>query len=216
LATAYRLLDAHAPRLAKALDAVTRRIALHEAGSVNSFATTSAHGMAFLATDRDDDEIFFLEDLAHQGGHILFGAMTFHHRNFLLVNRDTPLRAFTKRSAEARTIYETFHGVFTEALMSYVLDLCIEADLSPSQRHETSGRLALTLVRAHHDVTALDHSGIFTAEGAKVLELCRRVLVEIRRRRRAQLSGLDLTNQPYSFSYRSFLALNPVPPKVLG
>src|SRR2546426_2901954 len=101
------------PALFDALHAVTRRIFLYNAELPTSFATMSAHGVAFLNVKDDNDEVFFVDDLAHQCGHVLFNALTQEKERFLARPADTPMRDFCHDQEDPRTLYSALHGLFT-------------------------------------------------------------------------------------------------------
>jgi len=98
------------PVLFDALRSVTRRIVLYSADLPNSFATLSAHGVAFLNVKDDNDEVFFVDDLAHQCGHIMFNALTQEKPRFLARTADTPLRDFCRDREDRARCTRRFTG----------------------------------------------------------------------------------------------------------
>src|SRR5262249_42022183 len=112
LKTAFELLKRWHQRYYDNVLKATKRIVIFNSDRMNSFASMSAHGIAFLNASVCDDEIFFLEDIAHQCGHIVFNALTFETEAYLAVDPDTPLWTYNNRPLETRTVYEAVHGVF--------------------------------------------------------------------------------------------------------
>ena len=207
---AFSLLARTVPRLHAHLADTIRRITVHRAGRVHSFATPAAHGAVFLAALDDDTEIGFVEDLVHQGGHVLCTAMTVNRDVFFTVPAETPLAEITGIDDETRSLYDAFHGVFTEGAMILTLHRLLDlAGLTPRQVHETRGRLGLIASRTVTDLANVWRPGLFTDEGLRILECSRAALIETVDRRRDELSALDLTGQPYAFSYAAFAARNP-------
>lgn len=194
---------------------VIRKIVIFNNPNVNSFATVSAHGIAFLSASPDDDAVFFIEDLLHQCGHVIFSAATLQRSDYFAVSPDTPLGRFTQGEEENRTVYVTFHGVFTEAVMNQCLEICYETNLfSGKQRHELLGRFAFILKRFYRDLENLSHEEIFTEKGLRLYAKFAKVFEEIYMRRKNLLSAFDTSNQPYNFSYGKFRKLNPLDKKI--
>jgi hypothetical protein len=207
---AFSLLSRTVPRLHAHLVEAVRRVTVHRAGLVHSFATPAAHGAVFLAAADDDTEIGFVEDLVHQGGHVLCTAMTVDRDVFFKVPAETSLADITGIVDETRSLYEAFHGVFTEGAMILTLHRLLDlVGLTPRQVHEARGRLGLIASRTAADLAIVCRPGLFTDEGLRILAFCRTALIETIDRRRDELIALDLTGQPYAFSYAAFAARNP-------
>jgi hypothetical protein len=189
----------------------TRAVVLFNEPRLPSFAALNAQGMAFFSTSAEDDEVFFVEDIPHQCGHVLFNVLTLDPSRVMGVSRETKLRQFTGRDDETRTVYEAFHGAFTEALMCHCFDRVIEAPgFTDRQRHELLGRFAFIMNRSVVDLRALDRRELFTDAGWTYMAAFKQQFEEIRRRRRGELAQFDVSRQPYVFSYGTFLTDNPV------
>jgi hypothetical protein len=209
LAAALRIIAQQHPDYHREILQVTRKIVLF-AGRSNSFAALAAHGMAFLNTHPEADEVCFLEDLLHQCGHLVFSAITLDASDFLAVDAGTPMGRINALDEDARTIYEAFHGVFTEAHMNRCLDLCHQRQVfTGRQAHELVGRLAYILRRSNGDLRNLSRPELFTGKGRLLMSWFSQVYNEIAQRRSALLGTLDTSNQPYTFSYARFAELNP-------
>ena len=207
---AFRILKACHPTIYALLVKVTRKLAVFQSPALNSFATLSAHGVAFLNATIDDDHVFFIEDLVHQCGHIVCNTATFEKQQYFLISPETPLVDFTREHGETRTVYATFHGVFTEVLMNHCFSACFdEAGFVGREKHELAGRLAFILRRFELDLQSLTVDGIFSNEGLMFLSRFTQVFLEIHARRRDLLVSCDTSNQSYNFCYRTFLELNP-------
>ena len=81
--------------------------------------------------------------------------------------------------------------------------------LSLRQANEALGRLALIATRSVADLASLSQPGLFTDAGLRVLASCRNALSEAVSARRGELMGLNLSDQPYAFSYSAFALRNP-------
>ena len=165
--------------------------------------------MAFLNTREDDAEAFFVEDLAHQCGHIVFNAVTCNPAEYLAVNPDTPLKNYLHRDSESRTVLQAFHGIFTEAVMLACLDRChAQGVFEGKQARELIGRMAFILRRFGSDLGNLNHPGLFTPLGEWVHVQLVSLFKKYFDAHWTRVRNVDLSNQPYAFSYRRFAEKN--------
>ena len=211
---AFRTLQATTPVLFDCLEKVTRRIVLFRSRQANSFASLNAHGTVFfnLMSPVDASEPFFIEDLAHQGGHVLFSSLTVERDRYLQVPAVTPLREFTGEASEQRDVFTALHGVFTEALMCIALAHCLQQNVfAGRQLHEVVGRLSFLMKRFHLDLLHVQHEGMFTELGEAVVRECGSIFDDAFQCWGDQLTNLDFSNQEYTFSFERFCLLNPEP-----
>jgi hypothetical protein len=209
---AFEVLHRVSPELSASLVSVTRRVVVFRSEDLESFATVSAHGLAFLkvTSPYHATEVFFIEDLAHQCGHILFSALTVNRGAYLRVDPSTPLQQLTGAENEQRDLFTVFHGVFTEAVMCIALHSCLEAEVfSEVRHHELLGRLSYVMKRFHLDLLSLQGDDLFTERGRFVVHQCGLVFDEVFRCTRDHITRFDLRNQSYAFCYERFAALNP-------
>jgi HEXXH motif-containing protein len=190
---------------------VTRRITIFHDEALNSFASLSAHGCSFLNVVRDENDTFFVEDLVHQSGHVIFSAMTLEPGDHFVVDPDTELRTFSGEAADGRSVYVAYHGVFTECLMCVSLFQCHAHRLFAGRRaHELLGRLAFILRRLYLDLRNLRREDLFSPKGVSYFRIFERVFDDIYGRVKHLVLPLDLGNQPYTFDYGLFAERNPV------
>jgi HEXXH motif-containing protein len=206
---ALAILAEHCPEYHAALVGVTRRIVVFEAADVNSFASINAHGAVFFNAGAEDDEVYFIDELVHQCGHVIFNAMTVRRRDFLAAAPSDPVYATAIADGDRRTVYDALHGLYTEHVMSSCMRTIEETGaLSGRQAHELFGRLSF-ITRKH--IVDLRHFGT----GEALTELGQRMhrhffdayskLVADR----PELLATDMRGQPYNFDYRLFARKNP-------
>ncbi len=209
LAKAFETLRHIWPALHEAINGVVRLIVVFRAEGLNSFATPAAHGTAFLNAALGDDEVFFLEDLAHQCGHVIFSAATIDAAEIFVVSPDTPMAVFSGQQADERSVYVALHGVVTEAFMAICLDRCLAEELFVGrQRHELQGRLAFILKRFTLDLRNFASRDMLRTRGEELLEDLREVWMDIVARRAQLVGTTDMSNQGYNFSYQRYAELN--------
>jgi hypothetical protein len=215
---------AHAQHLAKAMDIIrrvwpslyeaivssVRRLVIFRSDALNSFATTAAHGAAFFNAALGDDELFYLEDLAHQCGHVIFSAATFDAAEHFVVPPTTRMGAFNGQPGDDRSVYVALHGVFTEALMARCLDAWLAGGrYERGQHHELEGRLAFILKRFTADLRPFARAGILSRAGAELMSPLHETWQELAYRHRELVNASNMSNQGYNFSYRKYAELNP-------
>jgi len=211
VARALALLRLVQPRLAEAVEATTRVVVTFVGGQPNSFAARSAHGAVFLNCRPGDDLAYAVEELAHQGGHVLLTSILFGSEpSCFVVPPEAPL--VPGDDGDDRTVLVGLHAVFTEALMTAALWACLHGPgLSRLERHEVRGRLAYILYRFRLDLTDLLSAPVLSATGLDLVDRCRRVHDEAVERWAVSAPRLDLSGQPYTFDRGRFLARNPTP-----
>jgi hypothetical protein len=210
IARALQLIHEKMPEFYQDLLKTVRQIVVFHSSELNSCATLGAHGVAFINFKEGDDEVFFLDDLVHQGGHVIFNAFTAKRKDYCAIDPDAPLSKFTGKENDRRSLYTVLHGCYTEFMMIHCLLTCDERGIfSGRQQHELRGRLAAVFQKSLIDLKTLSHTGLLTELGASLRDTFQQLSDDVRRQR-PELLRYNLSNQPYNFSYERFIELNPI------
>ncbi len=197
------------PDIYQLLCIANRRVQLYQAEAPNSFATLSMHGTAFLNRVERPSPIFFLDDFAHQGGHVVFNAATLNNERFLNINPKSLLCDIVKNCSDQRTLYSAFHGLFTYSLIvTVLLEGLLHQLFTTPQADEARARLGFYLLKFQRDLKSLAQPTFYTAEGTLLyrgFHACYETAID---RYAHELQGLDYSNQPYVFHYGRFNELN--------
>ncbi|WP_142685783.1 hypothetical protein [Chitinophaga polysaccharea] len=198
------------PDLYHAMSMTCREVTLFNSEHQVSMAALDYYGTAFLNIENQDhDEVFFVDDLAHQCGHLVFYALTLHPENFLRVSRDTPLKDFSGVEWEGRKVYGIFHGLFTYTCILSCLDRCLEHALfSGKQYREALGRLGFYMNKFRCDLGYINDRRILSAAGFAYFDQFKEGYDRLYWKYRHLLHELDYSNQPYIFKFDRFSALN--------
>jgi hypothetical protein len=208
---AFALLRGLHPELYRSLLSVLRTVVIFDGQGLNSFATPAAHGAVFINADLGDTEVFLLEELSHQGGHVLFSAATVNAPSYFDIGPETPVASFTQRRDDDRSVYVVLHGVVTEAWMAQTLDTALSRRVACGVHlHELQGRLAFTLRRFAADLQTIALPGILNDRGLSLLRVLLATYLDIARPRAELVRRADFSNQSYNFSYARYAELNPV------
>jgi len=208
LSAALVLLKTVWPGFHDALVAVLRRLVLFSSSECNSFASPVVHGMAFLNVTLGKDEVFLLEDIAHQGGHTILTAAIRKPEDYFRPGAECLLDV--ARHDDTRSPHVALHGLITEGFITVCLDECLRQDLvRGGKRHELKGRLAFIARRFGLDAKRLCQSGVLSEKGEKVARPLLSMLRELISRRRVLLTDADFSNQGYNFDYEKYASRNP-------
>lgn len=155
------------------VEIVTREFVVFSSPDYYSFAGIMQHGTAYFNVEnKQKSEVFFIDDIAHQCGHIIFNTLTYDTQNYLKVPKDYPLNTFSPNPQEIRGVYGAFHGLFTYSTILRSLDVYLEKGLQLDYRlkHEALGRLGFYLRKFKYDLGLLRNSNIFTHAGSELFE----------------------------------------------
>ncbi len=197
------------PDIYQLLCIANRRTHIYQADAPNSFATLSMHGAAFLNRVERPSAVFFLDDFAHQGGHVVFNAATLNHDRYLNIDSNIKLCDIVPNSTDQRTLYSAFHGLFTLTLIVTVLLGGLRQNaFTHAQAKEAHARLGFYLLKFQHDLNNLAQSRLYTADGTALyrgFHACYESAIDTYA---TELHGLDYSNQGYVFHYSRFNELN--------
>lgn len=204
ISNAAQYLAVYCPEYYESLMRVTRGLVVFRQPMTNSFASLNSHGIAFFNVLHDQDEAFFVDEIVHQCGHIVFNSVTTRRADFIAIDPDGPLSALSGNLSDHRKIYDAFHGLFTEYMMSRTLRVLDEARVfSGRQAHEVFGRLSFIARKFKRDLGFYAAPGVFTPLGQEFYKHLVDTCDELQLRRR-DLFVTDMTDQPYNFSYALF------------
>lgn len=188
----------------------------------NSFATLSVHGCAFFNAFQDDyNEIFFIEDLSHQCGHVIFNNLLYQPADYLKADPGTIIKekglvGIFLNMVEKRTLFVAFHALYTYYVIARSIDACLTAEhLKPEAIHELKGRLAYTMQKYAIDLNLLDAQKndspvYFNENGYQLFSAMKEFYLSLKSKWQKDMLSLKLNNQPYNFSYKKFLKANPL------
>lgn len=223
--TAFNLIKKYAPEHFDLIESVTKKIVIFNVDTNlrNSFATLSAHGIAFFnAYQEDYNEIFFVDDIAHQTGHIIFNALIYDIDKFLKVKPSTVVQEIKNDFGiviETRDIHVLFHALYTYYTTFICLDVMLDSrEFTNEKLHELHGRMKFYLGKCLLDFIVIDnpinnYSGaekLFTDEGLEIYSLIKNKYFEMSNKWFPVVEKYKLNNQLYNFSYSLFKDLNPL------
>lgn len=185
--------------------------------NTNSFATIKAHGIAFLNVYQDDyDEVFFVDDIAHQTGHIILTTLLYNKRGVFKIDEEQNVEDIIEKK-DHRTIHILLHALYTYYTTFICLDDCLaNGSFDCNQKKEAIGRIGFYLNKCTADLdrfeTINDYFGgvenVLSAEGIEIYDLIRRKYLEIFQKWHSITKHFDYNNQTYNFAFKNFTILN--------
>jgi hypothetical protein len=226
LSKAFQLIKKHIPVHYQLIESVTKKVVIFNVNDDlrNSFATLSAQGIAFFNACQDDyNEVFFIDDIAHQTGHIIFNAMIYNINEFLKVKPGFVVQELKNdkgKTVETRDIHVVFHALYTYYTTFICLDAMLENNVFDGEKlHEILGRMKFYIGKCFLDLRVIDNpitetskaKKLFTEKGFKIYDSIREKYLEMNRKWMPKVQSFKLDNQLYNFSYSRFKKLNPIP-----
>jgi hypothetical protein len=187
----------------------------------NSFATKQAHGIGFFNSYQDDyNVVFFVDDIAHQTGHVIFNTLLFDTSEYFNVDKNTVLEVINMPNGdfiENRDLYVIFHALYTYYTSFLCLDSCISNNaFDKIKRQEAMGRIAFYINKCYSDLLLIDNPlsnqersiELFSDLGQHIYNEIKNKWQEMYNKYYDDVKGFDMSNQPYNFTYKNFKELN--------
>lgn len=187
--------------------------------NTNSFATINAQGIAFFNVYQEDyDEVFFVDDIAHQTGHIIMTTILFDRKEYFLIDENQNIGTFTKNKSEYRSFYILFHALYTYYTTFLCLDACLENNCFDNRQvHEAKGRIGFYLQKCKTDIINFEKvinyytglQNVLSSEGIEIFQNIENKYFEVLKKHE-EVTLFKYKNQPYNFTYSEFIKLNPL------
>lgn len=221
LTTAFSLIKENSLEQYKLIEECCKKILMFKThpDSINSFASKSAHGIAFFNVYQDDyDEVFFVDDIAHQTGHIILTTILHEKNSVFKINEYERVENIIGME-DHRDVYTLVHALYTYYVTLLCLDNCLANDVFKNkQEHEALGRIAFYLLKCTLDLDRLklvinkygEKNDVFTSLGIEIVEKIENKYLETLRKYKILLEDFDMKSQPYNFTYSQFAKSNTI------
>ena len=183
----------------------------------NSFTTFTAHGIAFLNVYQDNyDEVFFVDDIAHQTGHIIFNTLLYTNTSFFRIDENLEVENLLKKK-DHRNVKTLIHALYTYYTTFICLDNCINKSLfNESQKQEAIARIGFYLRKCTNDLVNFEkinilYNGIenvFFEQGIDFYNLIKLKYIQMLNKWKDTVEKYNFSNQPYNFDYKKFKNIN--------
>lgn len=185
--------------------------------NTNSFATIKAHGMAFFNVYQDEyDEVFFVDDIAHQTGHIILTTLLYNRKLIFKIDENQGIGELIKQK-DYRNIYTLLHALYTYYTTFKCLDDCLSNNcFTKNQEIEAIARIGFYLNKCTLDLQIFDKiihnfkeiESILTPKGIEIYSIIKSKYLEVYNKWNPTTKHFDYRNQTYNFALKNFLELN--------
>ncbi|AUC76479.1 hypothetical protein [Olleya sp. Bg11-27] len=209
---AIDIIKKHLPDFYEELTFANKKIYLHDNPKILNFTSVETLGMLCFYVIGNQNLIYFIEELIHQGSHNFLYYLVHQRIDYFKIDVDNSImRDYTKQQGDYRTIYGAFHGLFTVTQRVIYFDkLLTHKVFSGKEKHELLGRLMDQFSRFRTGLQLLNLTEVFTDKGidlyneldtkcASILEQYRTIYIEF-----------DLSNRDLDFRYDNFCKLNSI------
>ena len=214
LELAFSLIKKHNPLEYSKYQSAVKRIVCFNNPFMRGFVTKDLHGTVFLSVDEQCNETFFIDELVHQCSHNVFNTITSNIKDYLKIDKDTPLKQLTreKHNNERRGFYDAYHGLYTVSTGVRVLtNIYKNQSFDILKKHEFIGRLSIKKRRFRTGIQEIDFETIFTDDGQRIYNIldstCNQIIEN-----NPEIFNIDydFSNQPPVYSDVKFKELNPL------
>ncbi|WP_374174608.1 hypothetical protein [Flavobacterium tructae] len=200
----------HLPDFYNELVFANKKIYLHDNPKILNFTTIETLGLLYFYVLNNNNTIYFIEELIHQGSHnYLYHVMSNLKDYFKIDARYTIMRDLTLKEWDYRDVFGAFHGLYTVTRRVECFDILLSKNVfSDQKKHELLGRFADQFARFRTGLELLDLNQVYTQKGLELyheLDLrCYKILEKY-----SELpSFFDLSNRDLDFRYEDFCKLN--------
>lgn len=203
LEKALNLIRTEFPFFYEWLENTVTNIVLFESSQRNSFASMFIKGAAFInVINQKPNEIFFIEEITHQCGHVVFYPMSIDRQKLFTCDCETPMSHFTGIEADDRDVLNAYYAFFPQLFGDLIFDMCLEHDLIKDEQHraELFGRYAFRMYKYGLGVKQFDeYNQLLSDYGREMFARFKDGYNELNAKRAADFAQMDVSNQVYVF-----------------
>lgn len=212
LQKAFAILEKNCPFHYRIITDVIRKVVLYNSNVRRSFASIKANGAAFFNVKDQQDEVYLLEDITHQCGHVVYYFVLWDKEEYFRCDASTPLCNFTGNVSDKRTVLGGFYSLLPFALSNSCSSICWHNQVFNGHKaYEFEARYAFRMNKFLMDVRNFDNPAIFTEKGWALFELFKQVATNIHESDKDLIERFDISNQGYEFDLQLFKNLNSRP-----
>ena len=199
------------PHFYEELVFANRKIYLHDNPKILNFASIETLGMLYFYVLGNDNLIYFIEELIHQGSHNFLYYVIHDRKDYFKVDVDNlTMRDLTMQEWDYRTVYGAFHGLFTVTQRVICFDILLSNNVfSGREKHELLGRFTDQFSRFKTGLELLDLDHVFTQKGKEYYFELSTKCETILKKYEKLIKEFDVSNRDLDFRYEEFCKLNP-------
>jgi len=209
---AIDIVKKHLPEFYQQLAFANKKIYLHDNPKILNFTSVETLGMLYFYVIGDNNLVYFIEELIHQGSHNYLYYVVHNRKEYFKIDVDNLImRDFTKQEWDYRTIYGAFHGLFTVTQRVECFDkLLSQKVFSGTEKHELLGRLTDQFSRFRTGLELLNFHQVYAEKGLELYNMLETKCKSILKKYAKLEDEFDLSNRDLDFRYNDFCKLNPL------
>ncbi|WP_196895243.1 hypothetical protein [Aureivirga marina] len=186
----------------------------------NSFSPANALGTVFFNIYQEGyNEVFFIDDIAHQTGHSIFNNLAFNPKAFYKINQDERVEDIIKEP-DHRDINVLINALYTYYTTFLCLDNCIENNVFKDEKYEEAvGRIGFYIRKCYADLQVLHkvtahfegEENMYTPLGIDFIKMIKGMYLKMFEKWGELTNTFTYNNQDYNFSYEKFSEINEFP-----
>lgn len=208
LSNALALIQKHFPFFYEWLNDTVSNIVLFNSTQRNSFASLYIKGAAFInMRNQVPNEMFFLEEITHQCGHVLFYPMSIDRQALFTCDYATPMSEISGIQADDRDVINAFYAFFPQYFGDSIFDQVLDRNLVTNEEHlaELMGRFAFRMYKYGLGVKQFDkYNHLLSEKGKEMFAIFKEGYETIYRKRKPDFDKIDVSKQVYTFDLGLF------------
>lgn len=203
---ALALLRKISPLFFERINILRCEIQLFANSTKNSFATIEFFPCIFINIfEKDSNYIYFIEEISHQAGHLLFYVITSNPETLFKIPMDT---FFRQDTYDKRSIYVAFHGLFTYSTILENLGELLLLVEDPREQLEIQARIGIYLKKFAFDINIFNEINIFSETGNLLFTPFKNTFEFYKEKFTELTDSYNYEGQPYNFDFNIFLKYN--------
>lgn len=187
-------------------------IVIFDSDQRNSFASMFIKGAAFInVRNQTPSTMFFLEEITHQCGHVIFYPMSIDRQSHFTCDCETPMSEFTGIEGDDRDVLNAFYAFFPQLYGDLIFDETLDKGLVQDRMllDELMGRFAFRMYKYGLGVTQFDaYKELLSDYGYAMFTRFKDGYNEILAKRQSDFDAIDVSNQVYVFDVPKFFETN--------
>jgi hypothetical protein len=211
LEKAILIVKEHLPVFYEELVFANKKIYLHNNPKILNFASIETLGMLYFYVLGNNNLIYYIEELIHQGSHNFLYYVVHYRKEYFKIDVDNIImRDLTKQNWDYRNVYGAFHGLFTVTQRVECFDILLSKNVfSGREKHELLGRLTDQFSRFRTGLELLNLEEVYTPKGIEYYNALDQKCMNILHKYKKLEQEFDLSNRDLDFRYHDFCTLNP-------
>jgi hypothetical protein len=213
IAIAVNLIRSASPWFFEMMQLSMRKFVAFYHPEMRSFAGPNTLGTSYFGIANDDaNEVYFIEDIIHQCSHNILYFVTTNMKEYFVEDVEKEkISTYNLKESDNRKIYSAIHGAFSLYNIAVILSEILNKEiLTDRKRHELIGRFSDNLKRFNKAISDIYYKSIYTEKGWELISLLSLASNDLNSTYGSFANSFNTSNQPYVFSFKSFLELNPL------